>query len=137
MWGCVGICAEGAGARPADPDELRRTRAGLARRGPDGAGEWLSGDGRVALGHRRLSIIDLRSIADQPMAHDGGRLRIVFNGEIYNYKALRDELTQKGHVFRTTSDTEVILQLYDREGPACVRRLPGMFAFALWDQVRR
>lgn len=136
MCGIVAIFAYGAAARPVDPAELRRIRDRMAKRGPDGAGEWLSDDGRVALGHRRLSIIDLRSIADQPMAHDGGRLRIVFNGEIYNYKELRDELTQKGHVFRTTSDTEVILQLYDREGPACVRRLRGMFAFALWDQVR-
>ena len=137
MCGIVAIFAYGAAAPKVQPDELRGIRDRMGRRGPDGAGEWFSANGRVALGHRRLSIIDLRSIADQPMAHDGGRLQIVFNGEIYNYKALRDELIQKGHQFRTTSDTEVILQLYDREGPACVRRLRGMFAFAIWDQVRQ
>ena len=136
MCGIVALFAYGAAAPPLDVAELRTIRDRMAKRGPDGTGEWVSEDGKVAMGHRRLSIIDLRSIADQPMAYDGGRLRLVFNGEIYNYKELRDELAQKGHVFRTTSDTEVILHLYDREGPACVRRLRGMFAFALWDQAR-
>lgn len=137
MCGLVALFAYGAGAAPVAADELRRIRDRMAARGPDGAGEWFSPDGRVALGHRRLSIIDLRSVADQPMAHDGGRLRIVFNGEIYNYRELRDELRQQGRVFRTESDTEVILQLYDRDGPACVAKLRGMFAFALWDETRR
>lgn len=137
MCGVVALFAYGADAAPVAADELRRIRDHMARRGPDGAGEWVAADGRVGLGHRRLSIIDLRSIADQPMAHDGGRLRIVFNGEIYNYRELRAELVQQGRVFRTESDTEVILQLYDRDGADCVRRLRGMFAFALWDERRR
>lgn len=136
MCGIAALYAYGADAPPADLAELRRIRDRMALRGPDGTGEWQSADGRVALGHRRLSIIDLRAIADQPMEHDGGRLRIVFNGEIYNYKALRDELLQKGHVFRTESDTEVILQLYDREGAEGIRRLRGMYALVLWDQKR-
>ena len=137
MCGLVALFAYGTDAAPVAADELRRIRDRMAVRGPDGAGEWLSGDGRIGLGHRRLSIIDLRSIADQPMAHEGGRLRIVFNGEIYNYRELRTELMQQGRTFRTESDTEVILQLYDRDGADCVNRLRGMFAFALWDERRQ
>ena len=136
MCGIAALFSYGASSAPLALAELRTIRDRMALRGPDGTGEWLSADSRVALGHRRLSIIDLRAIADQPMEHDGGRLRIVFNGEIYNYKALRDELRQQGRVFRTESDTEVILQLYDRDGPDCVRRLRGMFALALWDEAR-
>jgi len=137
MCGLAALFAYGAAAAPVAPSELRAIRDRMAKRGPDGAGEWFSADGRTALGHRRLSIIDLRSIADQPMAHDGARLSIVFNGEIYNYRELRAELMKQGRVFRTESDTEVILQLYDREGADCVKRLRGMFAFALWDEKRQ
>lgn len=136
MCGLVALFSYGADAAPVAMEELRRIRDRMAKRGPDGSGEWIAADRRTALGHRRLSIIDLRSIADQPMAHDGGRLRIVFNGEIYNYRELREDLKRQGRVFRTESDTEVILQLYDQDGPDCVRRLRGMFAFALWDERR-
>src|SRR5262245_44750955 len=136
MCGITALFAYGSAAAPIAVAELRAIRDRMAKRGPDGTGEWLSADGRVALGHRRLSIIDLRAIADQPMAHDGGRLRIVFNVEIYNYKVLRDELIAQGRVFQTNSDTEVILQLYDRDGADCVKRLRGMFTFALWDETR-
>jgi asparagine synthase (glutamine-hydrolysing) len=136
MCGIAALFSYGPSSAPLALAELRTIRDRMALRGPDGTGEWLSADSRVALGHRRLSIIDLRAIADQPMEHEDGRLRIVFNGEIYNYRALRDELRQQGHVFKTESDTEVILQLYDRDGPDCVRRLRGMFAFALWDEAR-
>jgi asparagine synthase (glutamine-hydrolysing) len=136
MCGINAIFAYAAGAAPVDAAELRATRDRMAKRGPDGAGEWFSADSRVAMGHRRLSIIDLRAVADQPMESAGGRLRIVFNGEIYNYRTLREELKQKGQVFRTESDTEVILHLYDREGVAGVKRLRGMYAFALWDERR-
>ena len=136
MCGIVALFAYGAGAPPVSAAELRAIRDRMAKRGPDGTGEWRSPDGRVALGHRRLSIIDLSHAADQPMEHDGGRLRIVFNGEIYNYRVLREELRQQGRVFRTQSDTEVILQLYDRDGAAGIARLRGMFAFALWDEAR-
>src|SRR5579859_5383642 len=98
MCGLAALFAYGPAAAPVTPAELRAIRDRMTKRGPDGAGEWFSADGRVALGHRRLSIIDLRSIADQPMAHDGDRLRIVFNGEIYNYRELRAELKQQGRV---------------------------------------
>ncbi len=132
MCGIVAMFAYGKDAPPADMAELRRMRDCMARRGPDGTGEWTSSDNRVAMGHRRLSIIDLRSVADQPM-HHADRLSIVFNGEIYNYRELREDLEAKGHVFRTQSDTEVILQLYQAEGAKCVQKLRGMFAFALYD----
>ncbi len=136
MCGIVALFAYGSSAAPVDAAELRTIRDCMAARGPDGTGEWLSTDGRVALGHRRLSIIDLRAVADQPMAYDNGRLRIVFNGEIYNYKSLREELKAQGHAFRTDSDTEVLLHLYDRHGADMVRHLRGMYAFALWDEAR-
>ncbi len=135
MCGIAALFAYGSAAAPIALPALRTIRDRMALRGPDGTGEWLSPDSRVALGHRRLSIIDLRSIANQPMEHDG-RLHIVFNGEIYNYQALRNELIQQGRTFRTASDTEVILQLYDRDGPDFVKRLRGMFSIVLWDERR-
>ena len=124
-----------------DLAELRATRDHMAARGPDGQGAWLSPDGRLGLGHRRLAIIDLSAAAAQPMASADGRYHLVFNGEIYNHRALRRELEAQGSVFRTHSDTEVILHLYARrfadQGPAMLLALRGMFAFALWDSARR
>jgi asparagine synthase (glutamine-hydrolysing) len=136
MCGIAALFSYAPNAAPNDMAALNAIRDRMAARGPDGTGAWLSPDGRVALGHRRLSIIDLRAVADQPMAYDGGRLRIVFNGEIYNYKALKAELATQGAVFQTDSDTEVILHLYDRYGAELVHRLRGMYAFALWDERR-
>jgi asparagine synthase (glutamine-hydrolysing) len=104
-------------------------------RGPDGAGSWT--DGPVGLAHRRLSIIDLSDSALQPMANEDGSVVIVFNGEIYNFQALREELSGKGHVFSSSSDTEVIVHLYEEMGPRVVERLRGMFAFAIWDARKR
>ena len=106
----------------------------LAHRGPDDSGVWLDRDGGVALGFRRLAILDLSPTGRQPMRSADGRFTIVFNGEIYNYRDLREELTGLGHVFRGTSDTEVILAACSQWGPeAAVPRLWGMFAIALWD----
>jgi asparagine synthase (glutamine-hydrolysing) len=110
--------------------ELEQMARSIAHRGPDDEGYWL--DGAVGLGHRRLSIIDL-STGRQPITNEDRTLWIVFNGEIYNYPELRDELLAKGHHFVTTTDTEVILHLYEEMGEACVERLNGMFAFAIWD----
>jgi len=104
---------------------------------PGGGGGRLSARASIALGHRRLSIIDLSGTASQPMAYDGGNLWLVFNGEIYNYIELRQELTAEGMRFQTNSDTEVILAAYALWGPSCVERLNGMFAFALWDEARQ
>ena len=109
----------------------------VSHRGPDGAG-WKVFDsiaGPVALGHRRLSIIDLSDAAQQPMTYADDRYWIVYNGEIYNYLELRDELREAGHCFRTSSDTEVLLAALAQWGEAALRRLVGMFAFVLWDRA--
>lgn len=113
--------------------ELLRIREHMASRGPDGAGIWMSSDGRTGLVHRRLAIIDLSESGVQPMADASGQLRITFNGEIYNYRALRKELEAKGIVFRSESDTEVLLHLYAERGMEMVNCLRGMYAFAIWD----
>lgn len=133
MCGIAGIFAYAADAPRVAPRELAAIRDAMALRGPDGTGEWFAEDGRVGFGHRRLSIIDLRAIADQPMRLAGTDLRIVFNGEIYNYRALRAELEAQGAVFATNSDTEVLLHLYARQGRAMLGRLRGMYAFAIHD----
>jgi asparagine synthase (glutamine-hydrolysing) len=117
--------------------ELIATRDAMRARGPDGSGEWWSADGRLGLGHRRLAILDLSERAGQPMVSACGRYVVVFNGEIYNYPQLRVELEAKGGEFRTTSDTEVLLHLFASDGAAMVRRLRGMFAFAIWDNTAR
>ena len=137
MCGISGIYSYAANAPPVSREELLATRDAMARRGPDGANLWISADGRIGLAHRRLSIIDLREAAAQPMSTADGRARITFNGEIYNYRALRSELEARGHRFHTTSDTEVLLHLYLEDGPNMVARLRGMFAFAVWDEDRR
>jgi asparagine synthase (glutamine-hydrolysing) len=133
MCGIAGIYAYRSTARATDRDELVRMRDYMASRGPDGSGEWHSVDGRVGLGHRRLSIIDLSSRGAQPMQTANGRLVVTFNGEIYNYCALRSRLEAKGYAFRSNSDTEVLLHLYAECGHEMLRELRGMFAFGIWD----
>jgi asparagine synthase (glutamine-hydrolysing) len=137
MCGLAAILAGNGADAPVDRDELTRVRDAMTARGPDGQGLWLSDDGRVGLAHRRLAIIDLSPAGAQPMASTCGRLHIVFNGEIYNFRALRAELEAQGVVFRSHSDTEVILELYRRHGPDMLGRLRGMFAIALWDEDRQ
>ena len=107
------------------------------RRGPDGDGLWSSDDGRVAFGHRRLAIIDTGAQGAQPMSEASGRWTVTFNGEIYNYRALRHELERLGCVFRTNSDTEVLINVIAHWGEAGLRKLRGMYAFALWDGRER
>ena len=121
--------------RVVDPEVIRRMSAALAHRGPDGGDVYVKGP--VGLGHRRLAIIDLSEDARQPMANEDGSVMITFNGEIYNFAELRKELEEKGHVFRSRSDTEVIIHLYEEMGPECVKRLRGMFAFAIWDENKQ
>ena len=130
MCGIVGIVSNTPQSQRA---WLAIGRDVMTYRGPDEAGEWWSEDGRVGLAHRRLSIIDLSPAGHQPMSDASGTLSIVFNGEIYNFSDLRDELIAKGHGFKSHSDTEVILSAYREWGTQCVARLNGMFAFALYD----
>ena len=135
MCGINGILRLTPGAEPVDREELVRTRDQMTARGPDGSGSWISSDGGVGLAHRRLAIIDLSDAGLQPMVR--GRYHIVFNGEIYNYRELRRELSGQGEQFVSHSDTEVVLALFAREGLRMLPRLRGMYAFALWDEVDR
>ncbi|MFN8010147.1 MAG: asparagine synthase (glutamine-hydrolyzing) [Holophagaceae bacterium] len=136
MCGIAGAFAYHAAAPPVDREALLRVREAMARRGPDGAGLWLSPDGRVGLAHRRLAILDPSDAGAQPMASADGRLAITFNGEIYNFRTLKAGLEARGHAFRSGSDTEVVLALYREKGEALVEDLRGMYAFALWDAER-
>jgi asparagine synthase (glutamine-hydrolysing) len=120
--------------RVVDRGELERMCAAIAHRGPDDEGFFL--DGPVGLGARRLSIIDLVT-GHQPISSEDGRVWVVFNGEIFNYRELRTELEARGHTFATNSDTEVIVHAYEEDGEDCVRRFNGMFAFAVWDRRDR
>ena len=133
MCGIVGAIA------PAQVDRrlVEQMRDRLAHRGPDGAGLWSTADGRVCLGHRRLSIVDLTAAASQPFASADGLYVMTYNGELYNFRALRSELERGGSVFRTASDTEVLLEAYRAWDTACLGRLSGMFAFAIWDETRQ
>ncbi|ABD71354.1 Asparagine synthase, glutamine-hydrolyzing [Rhodoferax ferrireducens T118] len=128
-----GICGELRfdGAAP-DLAAIARMSAQLARRGPDDAGTYQNGP--LAFGHRRLSIIDLSAAAHQPMVDAALQLALVFNGTIYNYRELRDELLSMGYTFFSEGDSEVILKAYHAWGDQCVKRFIGMFAFAIWDQ---
>ena len=133
MCGIVGIVKLNQ-RETVDEARLKRMRDVLRHRGPDGEGLWI--EGPVGLGMRRLAIVDVAG-GRQPMANEDGTVWIVYNGEVYNHADLRPELEQRGHRYRTRSDTETILHLYEENGERCVERLQGMFAFALWDQKRR
>ena len=137
MCGLAALFAYGASAPPVDRGQLNAIHDRQAPRGPDSEGIWISDNNRVAMAHRRLSIIDLSEAGAQPMASQDGAYRIVFNGEIYNYRALRQHLIDDGVTFTSNSDTEVLLQLYIQRGPAMVDVLRGMFAFAIWDEKRQ
>jgi asparagine synthase (glutamine-hydrolysing) len=130
VCGIVGIASR---APIPDPGRIVSMRDTMNHRGPDDAGMWVSPEGTVALGHRRLAIIDLSPGGRQPMEDASGRIRVIFNGEIYNYRELRRELEQRGRRFRTASDTEVLLEAYREWGAGCLSRFNGMFAFGLYD----
>ena len=130
-----GICGElRFDGRAPHAAVLTRMRDSLVHRGPDSWGAYLSPTGRAALGFQRLRIIDLTPSGGQPMPNEDGTLRLVFNGEIYNFQALRRDLAARGHRFRSQTDSEVILHLYEEKGAECVNDLEGMFAFAVWDE---
>jgi asparagine synthase (glutamine-hydrolysing) len=109
----------------------------LAHRGPDGDGHWINGEKQVGLGHRRLAIIDLSDAGSQPMHFQNSRYTIVYNGEIYNYIEIKENLIRQGYQFQTTCDTEVLLALFDAKKENCLSDLDGMFSFAIWDERER
>jgi len=134
-----GICGEfvfGAAAGSVDPDVLSRMTDRLAHRGPDARGTWMDPERRVGLGHTRLKILDLSDAGNQPMANEDGTIRLTFNGELYNFQALRERLAGR-HRFQSRSDTESLVHLYEEDGDRALESLDGMFAFALWDGARR
>jgi asparagine synthase (glutamine-hydrolysing) len=135
MCGINGIFSYASSAPSVDRGELVVTRERMRARGPDAAGIWISPDGRAGLGHRRLAIIDLSPAGGQPMTNAGNA--IVFNGEIYNYRELRRELEAGGVAFTSHSDTEVVLRLFERDGPVMLNKLRGMFAMAIWQGMTR
>lgn len=137
MCGLVAIYSYSTDAPAVDQAELLAIRDRMFSRGPDGCGAWYSEDRRVGLGHRRLAIIDTSEDGLQPMSTADDRIQVVFNGEIYNYQELRQQLQARGHVFRTQSDTEVLLAGWREWGESVVEHLRGMFAFALWDQDKQ
>jgi asparagine synthase (glutamine-hydrolysing) len=137
MCGLAAIFGYSSDAPPIYRDELFAIREAMITRGPDGAGFWMSSSGRVGLAHRRLSLLDLSEAGAQPMANKDGSLQIVFNGEIYNHRELRQTLEKGGFRFRSQSDTEVLLHLYADRGVEMVHALRGMYAFAIWDARKR
>lgn len=122
---------------PVDRDELLRIREAMFNRGPDGSGHWISDDQRIGLAHRRLAIIDTSAAGIQPMATQDGSIHIVFNGEIYNFRELRLQLEGEGIIFRSNSDTEVLLNMYRKYGAGLVHYLRGMYAFVIWDDTKK
>lgn len=136
MCGIAGIILKRGQPGAIDPGAIARRMADLmAHRGPDDAGVWVSPDGRVALSHRRLAIIDLSAAGHQPMTGRSGRTHIVFNGEIYNFRDLRARFEAEGVAFRSDSDTEVLLEALERDGAAALNSLDAMFAFAWYDEA--
>jgi asparagine synthase (glutamine-hydrolysing) len=132
MCGIVGVWSpRGIGNRETSERNLATMAGAVAHRGPDGQGVWA--DEKIGLGHARLAVIDLTDAAAQPMVDESGELRIVYNGEIYNHRELRAELIGLGHGFKSQSDTEVLIEGYKRWGLDVLKRLNGMFAFAIWD----
>lgn len=131
MCGIAGIIS--FSSNKINTSDVKQMTDALAHRGPDGEGHWVNENATIGLGHRRLSIIDLTDSGSQPM-HFMDRYTMVFNGEIYNYIELKAVLEKSGYRFRSTSDTEVLMALYDQKGADCLSLLDGMFAFAIWDQ---
>jgi asparagine synthase (glutamine-hydrolysing) len=138
MCGIAGLIEFAAGNASDSRQALERMAKTLAHRGPDESGAWTgeTGSGRVGLASRRLRVVDLVT-GQQPLTNENGTVRLIANAEIYNAPALRAELTERGHVFTSRTDIEVILHAYEEYGRACLERLEGMFAFALWDGSRR
>lgn len=137
MCGIAGILNKGGTEREALLAKLDKLAVALKHRGPDDGGTWATPDGTAGFAHVRLSILDLSSAGHQPMHTPDGNLSITFNGEIYNFRELRESLEHEGVSFHTHTDTEVLLRLYERHGSSMLGKLRGMFAFAIWDHQRQ
>ncbi len=139
MCGLAALFAYHSDAPGVDRNELKLINDRMIRRGPDGEGFWYSDDGRVGLAHRRLAIIDLSETGHQPMSlpTQNRRYHITYNGEIYNFRVLRREMEAQGYEFVTQSDTEILLRLYERDGPEMLHRLRGMYGLVIWDSQER
>lgn len=132
-----GICGKiSLSQKRINKKEIKKMSDILAHRGPDGEGFYISPDKKVGLGHRRLAIIDLKT-GDQPMSNEDGTCWVAFNGEIYNFLQIRKDLKKRGHIFKTKSDTEVIIHAYEEYGFDCLRYFNGMFALAIWDEKKK
>ena len=131
MCGIAGIVSEQQN-RQGSEARIEEMLGSISHRGPDARGTYF--DQNITLGHNRLRILDLNPRADQPMVSTCGQVVVVFNGEIYNYRELRNETKQKGHIYKSRSDTEVIVHLYEEYGEDFVKKLNGMFSFAIWDE---
>ena len=131
-----GITAFFSSSKRGSAETLKRATKSIHHRGPDSQAVWLSSNHRVGLGHARLSIIDLAT-GDQPIANEDQRIHIVVNGEFYDFEPQRRELEHRGHQFRTRSDSEIALHLYEEFGTHCVQQLRGEFAFVLWDEANQ
>ena len=137
MCGVCGVFDYAGAAAPVEPAVIASMRDAMAHRGPDDTGQWSSEDRRVGLGFRRLSIVDLSAAGNQPMTNEDGSVRIVYNGETYNHLTLRKELEERGHRYRSRTDTETVVHAYEEWGIEAINRLEGMFGFALWDARQR
>lgn len=133
MCGIIGVFAK---REAVTPDLLRASVSQLHHRGPDSRGYWTHSNGSIGMGHARLSVIDLDT-GEQPLVNEDGTIHAVVNGEFYDFERIREELTKKGHSFRSRSDSEVLIHLYEEEGVQCLERLRGEFAFILWDDRNR
>src|SRR3989304_4043784 len=131
MCGIVGFCSCN---EKVDKAILTSMRDALTHRGPDDAGIYIDEENNVGLGHRRLSILDLSSLGHQPMSNENGSIWITYNGEVYNFKEIREELSQRGYNFKSNSDTEVVIKSYEEWGIDCVHKFIGMFALGIWDK---
>ena len=132
-----GICGVVSSTTVSDPSWLTAAKATMSHRGPDDEGEWWSRDHSVGMAHRRLSILDLSHAGHQPMTNMDGSLCLVFNGEIYNFDGLRRQMQKEGYLFKSRSDSEVLLAAAEKWGPECLRHLDGMFAFAVYNSHKR
>ena len=130
MCGILGIIDK----KGVDKRLLLQMREAMVHRGPDDSGLWINGDGTVGLAHRRLSIIDLSEAGRQPMSDRNEDVWITFNGEIYNFQEIREELKKRGYRFKSQTDTEVIINAYKEWGTDCLQKFNGMFAFGIYDE---